>query len=108
MRMLQDRCAQRLSALGGFSQMSQQDGQPSSADGRADPCVRYKYQRLRDRLRGAISSGQLTGKLPGERELARRYDANAKTINKALCDLTTEGLLVRHVGRGTFVADSAG
>ncbi len=68
-------------------------------------CVRYKYQRLRERLRGAIETGELAGKLPGERELARRYRANAKTINKALSDLTTEGVLVRHVGRGTFVAD---
>jgi DNA-binding LacI/PurR family transcriptional regulator len=53
-------------------------------------------------------SGELGGKLPGERELARRYDANAKTVNKALSDLTTEGLLVRHVGRGTFVAGQDG
>src|SRR5438876_10381587 len=70
-----------------------------------DSCARYKYQRLRDRLRQAVQSGELSGKLPGERELGRRYDANAKTINKALCDLTSEGLLVRHVGRGTFVVD---
>lgn len=66
--------------------------------------TRYKYQRLRERLRQAVIDGELTGKLPGERSLARRYGANAKTINKALSDLTTEGLLVRHVGRGTFVA----
>lgn len=80
-----------------------------AADVRPDsgpsPSARYKYQRLRERLRQAIGTGELRGKLPGERELGRRYDANAKTINKALCDLTAEGLLVRHVGRGTFVAD---
>lgn len=84
----------------------------TSDDGLGEPvkdtCARYKYQRLRDRLRAAVQSGELSGKLPGERELARRYDANAKTINKALCDLTTEGLLVRHVGRGTFVSGGAG
>lgn len=64
----------------------------------------YKYQRLRERLRMAVKNGELTGKLPGERELARRYAANAKTINKALNDLAMEGLILRHVGRGTFVA----
>ncbi len=69
---------------------------------------RYKYQRLRERLRLAINERQLSGKLPGERELARRFDANAKTINKALSDLAAEGLLVRHVGRGTFVAGHDG
>ena len=70
----------------------------------AETSLSYKYQRLRERLRQAISSGELAGRLPGERVLAKRYQANAKTINKALCDLTLEGLLVRHVGRGTFVA----
>jgi DNA-binding GntR family transcriptional regulator len=70
----------------------------------ADQSLSYKYQRLRERLRQAISSGELAGRLPGERVLAKRYQANAKTINKALRDLTMEGLLVRHVGRGTFVA----
>jgi DNA-binding transcriptional regulator YhcF (GntR family) len=65
----------------------------------------YKFQRLRERLRQAIRSGELGGKLPGERELARRYRVNAKTVSKALTDLTCEGLLIRYVGRGTFVAD---
>ena len=65
----------------------------------------YKFQRLRERLRQAVASGELSGKLPGERELARRYKVNAKTISKALTDLSSEGLLVRQVGRGTFIAD---
>src|SRR5688572_3206932 len=69
---------------------------------------RYKYQRLRDQLRDAIEKQELNGKLPGERELARRFHANAKTINKALCDLMSDGLLVRHVGRGTFTRETSG
>jgi DNA-binding LacI/PurR family transcriptional regulator len=68
----------------------------------------YKFQRVRERLRQAIENNELTEKLPGERELSRRYGANPKTINKALTDLATEGLLVRHVGRGTFVSRSTG
>jgi LacI family transcriptional regulator len=67
----------------------------------------YKFQRLREAVRTAILSGELTGKLPGERQLAKRFRANAKTISKALSDLTGEGLLIRQVGRGTFVADCA-
>jgi DNA-binding LacI/PurR family transcriptional regulator len=68
----------------------------------------YKFQRVRERLRQAIEGSELTGKLPGERELSKRYGANPKTINKALTDLATEGLLVRHVGRGTFVGRGVG
>ncbi|MCA9257373.1 MAG: GntR family transcriptional regulator, partial [Phycisphaerales bacterium] len=64
----------------------------------------YKFQRLRERIRRSILAGEFGERLPGERALARRYHANAKTVNKALCDLAAEGLLVRHIGRGTFVA----
>lgn len=63
----------------------------------------YKFQRLRERLRQAIVSGELSGKLPGERELGKRFDANPKTLSKALTDLAGEGLLERSIGRGTFV-----
>ncbi len=66
--------------------------------------LRYKFQRLRETIRQAIESGDLKHRLPGERELARRFGVNAKTIGKALTDLTTEGMLVRRVRRGTFVA----
>src|SRR5476651_1973325 len=71
----------------------------------------YKFQRLREKLRQAIASGELTGKLPGERSLAKRFHVNAKTLSKALTDLAAEGLLDRSIGRGTFVkgsGDSAG
>jgi len=68
----------------------------------------YKFQRLREQLRTAIVSGQLAGRLPGERDLGRQFGANAKTINKALSDLSAEGLVIRRIGRGTFVAGSNG
>ncbi len=63
----------------------------------------YKFQRLREKIRNAVSSGELSGKLPGERELARRFNVNAKTLSKALTDLAAEGLRHRSIGRGTFV-----
>lgn len=66
----------------------------------------YKFQRLRERIRSAIESGELNGKLPGERVLARRFKVNAKTLSKALTDLAAEGLLERNIGLGTFVRGS--
>jgi DNA-binding transcriptional regulator YhcF (GntR family) len=65
----------------------------------------YKFQRLRERIRQAVVSGEIHGKLPGERELARKFQVNAKTLSKALTDLAAEGLLQRNIGRGTFVRD---
>lgn len=67
----------------------------------------YKFQRLRERVRAAITSGELSGKLPGERQLARRFHVNAKTLSKALADLAAEGVLDRSIGRGTFVKGAA-
>src|SRR5476651_775372 len=67
----------------------------------------YKFQRLREKLRDAISNGDLAGKLPGERSLAKRFHVNAKTLSKALTDLAAEGLLDRSIGRGTFVKGTA-
>jgi hypothetical protein len=63
----------------------------------------YKFQRLREKLREAIATGELAGRLPGERKLARRFRVNAKTLSKALTDLAAEGILDRSIGRGTFV-----
>ncbi len=68
----------------------------------------YKFQRLREQIRASVLNGEFQHQLPGERELGRRYNANAKTINKALSDLSSEGLLIRRVGCGTFVASNNG
>ena len=67
----------------------------------------YKFQRLRERIRKAVETGELSGKLPGERALARRFHVNAKTLSKALTDLAAEGLLDRSIGRGTYVKGAA-
>jgi hypothetical protein len=80
---------------------------PTGEAGDASVRLSYKFQRLREKLRDAISSGELSGRLPGERKLARKFRVNAKTLSKALTDLAAEGLLDRSIGRGTFVKGSA-
>lgn len=86
------------------------DGTMSTDGGGQEGAARlsYKFQRLRERLRLAITTGELSGKLPGERQLAKRFRANAKTLSKALTDLAGEGLLDRSIGRGTYVRGSDG
>lgn len=78
-----------------------------SQDGHNGNGLSYKYQRLREQLRDAVNKGELSGKLPGERLLARRFSVNAKTLSKALTDLAAEGLLDRSIGRGTYVKGTA-
>lgn len=73
----------------------------------ATASLSYKFERLREKLRTAVVSGEFSGKLPGERALSRRFHVNPKTLSKALSDLAAEGLLQRRVGQGTFVATDA-
>lgn len=68
----------------------------------------HVYTQLADLLRSQIRHGDLSGKIPGVRDLAQQYSVNAKTANKAVSLLVQEGLLYRLQGRGTFVVDNAG
>jgi Transcriptional regulators len=69
-----------------------------------DPLPRHvQVQRI---LRGLVASGRLRpgDKIPAELQLADALGVSKMTVNKALLALTSDGLLVREVGRGTFVA----
>ncbi|WP_174802391.1 GntR family transcriptional regulator [Martelella limonii] len=63
------------------------------------------YRRLKARLAGAIGSGALVhgAALPPERELAQIVGVSRVTVRRAIAELTTEGLLQRRHGAGTFV-----
>ncbi len=69
--------------------------------------ARPLYQRVKDHILGRIESGAWS---PGdlvssESTLVRELGASRMTVNRALRELTQEGLLVRKQGRGTFVAE---
>lgn len=57
-------------------------------------------------LRTEITTGvwRQGAKLPPEPELMRRFGVSRITVSQALRDLTLEGLVVRHQGKGTFVS----
>jgi DNA-binding FadR family transcriptional regulator len=56
----------------------------------------------------AIADGSMSAgaRLPTERVLAKRFRVPRSVVRKALLPLEVEGRVVRHVGRGTFVAAS--
>jgi GntR family transcriptional regulator len=65
------------------------------------------YAQVADALRGEIRGGRYGpgDQLPSERELQERFEVSVNTIRAALVQLRTEGLVVSHRGRGSFVAD---
>jgi GntR family transcriptional regulator len=66
--------------------------------------VYYRLEKfLRDQiLRGALKPGD---PVPPESQLARQFSTSRMTVRQALSRLVFEGLIVRHRGRGSFVAE---
>jgi DNA-binding FadR family transcriptional regulator len=66
-------------------------------------------QRLRELLLNGADGGTLVpgSKLPTERDLVHRFSAPRSAVRRALEALEYEGLITRHVGRGTFVTEAA-
>lgn len=66
----------------------------------------YGVERI---LRRRIVSGQYPAqsRLPAERELALELAVSRGTVRKALTVLESEGLVWRHVGKGTFIGHPA-
>jgi len=66
------------------------------------------YRQIRDQIRQLITSGALAvgDRLPPSRELAQRLGVHRTTVANAYADLTADGWIAGHVGRGTFVAES--
>ncbi|MCD1266769.1 FCD domain-containing protein [Shinella sp. AETb1-6] len=59
------------------------------------------------RLRDFLATAQLPdgGRLPPERDLAESLDVGRSALRKALATLQAEGVVWRHVGKGTFTGE---
>ncbi|MCO5190594.1 MAG: GntR family transcriptional regulator [Anaerolineae bacterium] len=66
------------------------------------------YYQLKQILLEKIESGLWSpgDLIPSEHELQETYGVSRTTVRQTLSDLVHEGVLVRHRGRGTFVAQS--
>lgn len=64
------------------------------------------YKQLMKKIRSDIASGvyPVHSRIPSEQELCQTYQVSRVTVRKALAELTQEGLLIRHQGKGTFVS----
>ncbi|MEU8898956.1 histidine utilization repressor [Nocardia sp. NPDC048505] len=64
------------------------------------------YERVKNLVTAQIRSGRWSegDQLPSEHQLVAALGLSRMTINRALRELTAEGLIVRHTGVGSFVA----
>ena len=64
------------------------------------------YHQLMQRITADIERGTYpTGsRIPPEHELEQLYQVSRVTVRRALAELTSEGLLERKQGKGTFVS----
>ncbi|MBD1550219.1 histidine utilization repressor [Pseudomonas typographi] len=69
-----------------------------------------QYERVKQMITAQIASGAwaVHQRVPSESELVAQLGLSRMTINRALRELTAEGLLVRMQGVGTFVAEAKG
>jgi len=64
------------------------------------------YKQLVRQLREEIVNGvyPIHSRIPSEQQLCDAYHVSRVTVRKALEELTQEGLLIRHQGKGSFVS----
>jgi GntR family transcriptional regulator, transcriptional repressor for pyruvate dehydrogenase complex len=90
--------------------LSNSEPSPTGASPPGPLTVRAKARRDAVAIRGFIETAIVGGelrpgdRLPTERELVARFGAARNTVRNVLAELAAEGRLIRHVGRGTFVA----
>ena len=67
-----------------------------------------RYTRVKRMISDRIASGEWGAgdKIPSEADLVRELGVSRMTINRALRELSLEGMLIRVQGVGTFVAES--
>ena len=65
-----------------------------------------RYEETLEAIEQLISGEQLDedGRLPTERELSDKLGIGRRVLRRALSELEQSGKIVRHQGRGTFVA----
>ncbi|WP_314416129.1 GntR family transcriptional regulator [Streptomyces kroppenstedtii] len=67
------------------------------------------YQRIAQDVKDQVRLGRLKAndRLRSTRELAEHYGVAPGTVQRALAELRTDGLIYSHQGRGSFIRENA-
>jgi GntR family transcriptional regulator len=63
----------------------------------------YAYVQVANDVERRINDGEITEKLPSERDLAEEYGTAYTTVRNAMAVLRDRGAIITRQGRGTFV-----
>lgn len=71
------------------------------------PNIKPKYIAIMQLIKNLIQNDQLLPgqRLPSERSLAKWFQMDRSTVTRALSELTSQGLLFKKVGSGTYVSE---
>ncbi|BBI31302.1 GntR family transcriptional regulator [Cohnella abietis] len=66
---------------------------------------KYPYAKIKEDIKKRVMEGEWVGdkRLPSSRDFAQAYKSSVNTVEKAIKELCTEGLLKRDNRRGTFI-----
>jgi GntR family transcriptional regulator len=72
----------------------------------ASPAFQPLYRQIKTLITQSLMSGEWGpgASIPSEIDLASRFSVSQGTVRKAINELADENLLIRHQGKGTFVA----
>ncbi len=64
------------------------------------------YKQIKELLLQSLETGEFKpgSVIPSEQELAVRFQVSQGTVRKAIDELSTENVLIRRQGKGTYVA----
>jgi GntR family transcriptional regulator len=68
----------------------------------------FAYVQVANNIAVRIKAGEITHRLPSERDLAEEYEVAYQTVRHAMKLLRERGLIITRQGRGTFVARDRG
>jgi GntR family transcriptional regulator len=68
----------------------------------------FSYVQVANDLVVRIEAGEITHKLPAERDLAEQYGVAYQTVRRAMKLLRERGRIITRQGRGTFVVRDRG
>lgn len=68
----------------------------------------FSYVQVANDIVVRIEAGEITHKLPAERDLAQEYGVAYQTVRRAMEELRERGRIITRQGRGTFVVRDRG